>query len=176
MCVPLKLAGFSGGSVQVSVKPQAAAIPAAVLTMHRYWGTEKSYKSGRQKIRLQSLSERKTSSNILSWSLKFLTSLGLLVPVCLPILCRLWERARRWDRCLYSPPSDWASWQGVAYAVQRQLYQETAGHGGGELIWRRERRSLAQMDPWNLTPYESTVCKEKPDDSDSPCLFCLQHN
>lgn len=34
--VPLKLAGFSGGSVQVSVKPQAAAIPAAVLAMHRY--------------------------------------------------------------------------------------------------------------------------------------------
>lgn len=36
LSVPLKLAGFSGGSVQVSVKPQAAAIPAAVLTMHRY--------------------------------------------------------------------------------------------------------------------------------------------
>lgn len=34
--VPLKLEGFSGGSVQVSVKPQTAANPAAVLTMHRY--------------------------------------------------------------------------------------------------------------------------------------------
>ena len=34
--VPLKLAGFSGGSLQASVKPQAAAIPAAVPTMHRY--------------------------------------------------------------------------------------------------------------------------------------------
>lgn len=89
-----------------------------------------------------------------------ITSLGLLVPVCLPILCRLWERGRRWDRCLCSLPSDWAGWQGVAYAARRQLYQETAGHGGGELIWGGERRSLAQMDHWNLTPIKSTGCKE----------------
>lgn len=34
--VPLELAAFSGGSVQVSVRPQTAAIPAAVPTMHRY--------------------------------------------------------------------------------------------------------------------------------------------
>lgn len=33
---PLELVGFSDRSAQVSVKPQAAAIPAAVLTMHRY--------------------------------------------------------------------------------------------------------------------------------------------
>lgn len=61
------------------------------------------------------------------------TSLGLLAPVCLPILCRLWEQVRRWDRCLCSLPSDWAGWLGVAYAVRRQLYRETAGHGGEEL-------------------------------------------
>lgn len=36
LLVPLELEVFSGGSVQVSVKPQAAAIPAAVLTTHRY--------------------------------------------------------------------------------------------------------------------------------------------
>lgn len=93
--------------------------------------------------------------------------MGLLVPACLPILCRLWERARRWDRCLCFPPSDWAGWQGVAYAVRRQLYQETVGHGGGELIWGREKRSLAQMDHWNLTPIKSTGCKREPDDKDS---------
>lgn len=80
----------------------------------------------------------------------FFTSLGLLVPVCLPILCRLWERARRWDRCLCSPPSDWAGWQGVAYAVRRQLYQETAGHGGGELM-RGKWKPLAQFYNWNRT-------------------------
>lgn len=33
--LPLKLVGFSGGSVQESVKPQTAAIPAAVLIMDR---------------------------------------------------------------------------------------------------------------------------------------------
>lgn len=91
-----------------------------------------------------------------------LASLGLLVPVCLPILCRLWEQARRWDRCLCSPPSDWAGWQGVAYAALRQLYQETAGHGGEELIWGRETGSLARRDHWNLTPMKSIEWKEKP--------------
>ena len=40
-CVPLELAGFSGGSVQASVKPQAAATPAAVLTIHRYCEKER---------------------------------------------------------------------------------------------------------------------------------------
>lgn len=67
------------------------------------------------------------------------TSLGLLAPVCLPILCRLWEQVRRWDRCLCSLPSDWAGWLGVAYAVRRQLYRETAGHGGEELEARGGR-------------------------------------
>lgn len=62
------------------------------------------------------------------------TSLGLQVPVCLPILCRLWEQARRWGRCLCFLPSDWAGWLGGACAAQRQLYQETGGHGGGGLI------------------------------------------
>lgn len=36
LVIPLKLVGFSGGSVQESVKPQTAAIPAAVLIMDRY--------------------------------------------------------------------------------------------------------------------------------------------
>lgn len=64
---------------------------------------------------------------------KTLTSLGLLILACLPILCRLWERARRWGRCLCSPPSNWAGWLGGACAVQRQLYQETASHDEGQL-------------------------------------------
>ena len=34
--VPLELVVFSGGSLQESVKPQAAATPAALLTIHRY--------------------------------------------------------------------------------------------------------------------------------------------
>lgn len=72
------------------------------------------------------------------------TSLGLLAPVCLPILCRLWEQVRRWDRCLCSLPSDWAGWLGVAYAVRRQLYRETAGHGGEEL---EEREGTEQSNP-----------------------------
>lgn len=69
-----------------------------------------------------------------------LTSLGLLVPACLPILCRLWERARRWGRCLCSPPSNWAGWQGGACAAQRTLYQETASHDVGQLMAPRQNR------------------------------------
>lgn len=38
---PLELEVFSAGSVQVSVKPQAAATPAAVLMIHRYCGNTK---------------------------------------------------------------------------------------------------------------------------------------
>lgn len=38
---PLELEEFSAGSEQVSVKPQAAATPAAVLTIHRYCGNNK---------------------------------------------------------------------------------------------------------------------------------------
>lgn len=70
---------------------------------------------------------------ILDYTGKPLTSLGLLILACLPILCRLWERARRWGRCLCSPPSNWAGWLGGACAVQRQLYQETASHDEGQL-------------------------------------------
>lgn len=33
---PLELEEFSAGSAQASVKPQVAATPAAVLTIHRY--------------------------------------------------------------------------------------------------------------------------------------------
>ena len=39
--LPLELVVFSGGSLQESVKPQAAATPAALLTIHRYCGGEK---------------------------------------------------------------------------------------------------------------------------------------
>lgn len=54
LSVPLKLGGFSDRSVQASVKPQAAAIPAAVPIMHRYYRKKMEHKIGYRQTNLDS--------------------------------------------------------------------------------------------------------------------------
>lgn len=58
--VPPEVAAFSGGSVQVSVRPQTAAIPAAVPTMHRYCAS-------RETERFSTIRPNRSTTGVTEW-------------------------------------------------------------------------------------------------------------
>lgn len=124
-------------------------------------GTEDKRKTFKSQVRRPSWEGRGSS-----WLP--LTSLGLAVPACLPILSRLSALVRRWGHCLCSLLLSLAGLQGVACAGQWQPYRDFVSHGEEWLKGVRSR-DYTQIEEHNAIPHPPPFHSSLTDPLNSNC-------